>query len=91
MQYALFLQQNRRKDFRLVEFLFSKPSLPAAPVICSIDVASLSFLMRLIISESTGPILVTFSGLLDIRVMMINLTFVQRSLEGCGYGNQFLV
>jgi len=41
--------------------------------------------IRPIISEYSGPNFTKFSKLVEVRVGMINLTFVFRSLNGCRY------
>jgi len=44
----------------------------------------------LIISEHTQLILNKFSAFIDTLVLMINLTFVLRSLKGCCYNDQII-
>jgi len=46
--------------------------------------------IRSIILKHARPMLTKFSAWIDMYVMMINLTFVLRSLKGRCYGNQLI-
>jgi len=73
--------------------LFGQPGMPARLAIFFADTTLFfSFNDRfssLIISESTEPTFVKFSGLVELWYSLINLSFILQFLKGLCHGNQF--